>query len=162
MILGREAFALGELEELESVERPAVRAGDRLELQYVLGERDVQALLATVAPLEQELHGERRFAGAGIALDEVHPVARQPAAKEEVEPGDAGRNIDICAASAGGHHAMLAGAMVVWQSCLPHPASVQLSHGQVPGHTPRHSGHVRDAATMTPSRIGELQSAACH
>jgi hypothetical protein len=68
-----------------------VRPDDRAELLRGLGERDVEAALASPRALDQEAQRERRLAGSGRSLEQVDAVARQAAAEDLVEPLDAGR-----------------------------------------------------------------------
>jgi hypothetical protein len=42
--------------------------------------------------VKQELHGQRSFAGAGIAVDQVDMVCRQAASKDVVQAFDARDN----------------------------------------------------------------------
>ena len=90
VLLGRAVLlGGGELEDVDAVEGPAVRARDGAQLVLRLGERDEQDLLAALDAFEQELQRERGLAGAGVALDEVEPVGRQPAAEDVVQSRDA-------------------------------------------------------------------------
>ena len=77
-----------ELVQGDVVERPAVGGGHASELLGRLRQGDVEAALAVVQAVKEELQGSRRLAGAGIALHEVHPVARQAAAQDVVETFD--------------------------------------------------------------------------
>ena len=63
-----------QLEDVDAVERPAVRLRDAGELGLRLGEGDVEHLLPAPGPFEEELEGEGRLARAGVPLDEVDPV----------------------------------------------------------------------------------------
>src|SRR3954466_10667346 len=69
LILLAAAFHRRKLEQLETVERPAMRRGDGAQLLFGLRQRHIQADLALQPSLEQELHRERRLPGPGIALD---------------------------------------------------------------------------------------------
>ena len=81
----------GELEQVDAVERPVMARRDGAQLLLGFGERDVEAGLAEVAALEQELQRQRGLAGAGRALDEIDAIGEQAAAQHVVEAGDAGR-----------------------------------------------------------------------
>ena len=60
------------------------------QLRFGFGQRYIQHRLAALRPVHQELHRERRLAGAGIAFDQVDAIARQAAAQQVVESGDTG------------------------------------------------------------------------
>jgi hypothetical protein len=68
-----------------------VRFRDRVELDFRFRKRDVEAGFAAPYPFKQELERERRLSHARITVDEIKPVARQPAAQDFVEAGNAGR-----------------------------------------------------------------------
>ena len=89
--VGVAAALVGKLEDVDAVERPAVRAHDGRELLGGLGQRDVEAALAAPRALDQEPQREGRLAGAGRSLEQVDAVAGQAAAEDLVEPLDAGR-----------------------------------------------------------------------
>ena len=55
-----------------------------------LGERDVEAALAQARALQQELQRQRRLARAGVALDEVQPIARKATAEDIIKASDPG------------------------------------------------------------------------
>ena len=61
------------------------------ELRLALRKRDVETALAVACAFEQELQGKRGLAGAGLALDEVHPVRVQAAGEHVIQPGYSGR-----------------------------------------------------------------------
>ena len=65
--------------------------GDVAQLLLGLGESGVDARLARCGAGEQELQGQRRLAGARVALQQVHPVDGEAAAEDVVEPFDSGR-----------------------------------------------------------------------
>src|SRR5688572_24185217 len=79
-----------ELEDVHALQAPSVRSRDGFQLILRFGQRDEEDFFAVLEALEQELERERRLAGAGIALDEVEAVRRQPAAEDVIEAGDAG------------------------------------------------------------------------
>ena len=81
-----------QLQDVDAVERPAVRPGHGGELGLRLGEGDVDALLAEPHALQQALQGQGRLPRAGVALDQVDPVRREAAAQDVVEPGYARRD----------------------------------------------------------------------
>src|SRR6185503_4686171 len=78
-----------QLEDVDAVERPAVRLGALAKLFLGLGQSDVEHALACAHALHEELQREGRLAGAGIAFDEVEPVPRQTAPEDFVETLDA-------------------------------------------------------------------------
>ena len=81
-----------QLENLDSLERPAMRLRGAAELVRSLRERDVQATFAAGAPGEKELNGERRLPGPGFAVDQVETVGREPTTKDCIQSGNSGRN----------------------------------------------------------------------
>ena len=85
------AFGRRQLADLDPVERPAVRGGDRAQLFLGLRQRDVEHRLARLRARQQELQRQRRLAGAGHAFDQEQASAGETAAQDVVEPGDAGR-----------------------------------------------------------------------
>ncbi len=95
-LAGERALDGGELDDGDAREVPAVRARHGVELGLGLGERDVEAALALAHALLQELQREGGLAYAGIAVDEVEAGARQAAAEDVVEPGDAGAAAGVC------------------------------------------------------------------
>ena len=68
-----------------------MRLGDGVELGLRLRKRYIESLLAEAQTFEQELQSERRFADAGITVDQVEPIARQPAVQDVIESGHARR-----------------------------------------------------------------------
>ena len=80
-----------QLKHFDAVEAPAMRGGGMVQFLGRLGQSDVQAAFASAAALEQELHRERRLAGARLTFDQVQPSARQAAVQELIQAGDAGR-----------------------------------------------------------------------
>ena len=82
---------LGQLDDLDAVERPAVRLGYRVELRLRLRERHVEARLGAPNALQQELERERRLAHARVAVDQIETVAGQASVENLVEAGNAGR-----------------------------------------------------------------------
>ncbi len=83
-LLGR-----GKLEQLKAGEVPAVRRGDGAELLAGFRQGDVEAGLALLQTLEQELEREGGLARPGGAFDQVEPARRQASAKDGVEAGGA-------------------------------------------------------------------------
>lgn len=81
-----------QLEDLDPLERPAMRLGGGAKLVRRLRERDVQATFAARSPGEKELNGERRLPAPGFAVDQVETVGREPAAKNCVQTGNSGCN----------------------------------------------------------------------
>src|SRR4029079_13117908 len=93
-VLARQVGGLlerGQFDDVDAVERPAMRIDHRLDLRPGLRQRDVQTALAERRPGHQELHAQRRLADARIALYQIDPVPRQAAVQDGVESGDAGR-----------------------------------------------------------------------
>jgi hypothetical protein len=89
--LGLEVFFRGNhLENLEGFGAPAVGAGDLFELVARLGKSDVEGSLAVANAFEEELEGERGFAGSGVAFHEVKVSLGESAKKDVIEAGDAG------------------------------------------------------------------------
>jgi len=68
-----------------------VRLGDGVELGLRLRKRYIESLLAEAQTFEQELQSERRFADAGITVDQVEPVSGKAAVKDVVQTGNPGR-----------------------------------------------------------------------
>ena len=50
---------------------------------------DSTVRFAAASAFQEELQGERRLPDAREAVDQVHPVAREPAPEHVVQPGDA-------------------------------------------------------------------------
>ena len=67
-----------------------VGVGYRAQFDVVLGQRDVEDRLAVFCAFDQELQRHRRFAGAGIAFEQVQALFRQAAAEDVIEAGNAG------------------------------------------------------------------------
>ena len=85
-------FRRDELENIDLIERPAMTSGDELQLLKRFRERDEEDPLALACTFQQELQGDRGFAGAGPALVEVHPVTIETAAQDVVEGRTSGRD----------------------------------------------------------------------
>jgi hypothetical protein len=77
-----------QLENLDALERPAMRRGDHLQLRGALGQRHVQALLAVANSLKQELETECGLSRARIALDKEHVVSGITSTHDTVEAGN--------------------------------------------------------------------------
>ena len=84
-------FERHQLVDVDAVELPAMAGRRRDQFLAGLAERDVKRLLAAPRPLHDELHGQRRLAGPRRALDQIEPVAHQPAVDDGVEFGVPGR-----------------------------------------------------------------------
>src|SRR6476661_6431128 len=80
----------GQFEDIQSVDRPTVRARHRAELVLRFRQRDEEARLALANALHQELQGHRGLAGSGLTLNEVETVGGKPAAEHLVEARNAG------------------------------------------------------------------------
>src|SRR4029453_17055313 len=90
-VLARGEYRIrGQIENLQSLERPSVRSRGRLQLVLGLGQRDVESTLARPRALEEELQPQGRLSGPGIALDQIETIARQAAAENVVEARDPG------------------------------------------------------------------------
>jgi hypothetical protein len=89
IIVRREAVGT-ELEQLHVLQVPPVGRGGGGEFLTRLRERHVHGWLATVTPLQKELHGKRGLPGTGNAVDEVDAIARKAAAEYAVEAADSG------------------------------------------------------------------------
>jgi hypothetical protein len=81
-----------DFEDGDAVEGPVVGGGDAFEFFAGFAEGDVEALFADASSFEEELEGEGGFAHAGVALDEIEAVAREPTAENDVEAFDTGAN----------------------------------------------------------------------
>ena len=82
----------GELEDLDALERPSVRLGDTTQLRRAFGERDVERAFSPGPPLEQEMERDRRLARAGLSVDQIEMVRRQPPMEDRIQTGNAGEN----------------------------------------------------------------------
>jgi len=93
--LGHILYEMGRYDEAEQRLRDAsgIRVGVRNAVVEYLIQQDLgDCALVRGDPFEQEAQGERRLAGAGVALDEVDAVGGQPAAQDVIQPLDAGRD----------------------------------------------------------------------
>ena len=61
------------------VQRPAVRGRALPQFPFGFGQRDVEALLAGLCALHQELQRDRRLSGPGVTLDQEHMLPRESA-----------------------------------------------------------------------------------
>jgi hypothetical protein len=68
-----------QLEDLNAVERPAMRLGIGHQLAAGLGQRHVQARFAAACPVDQVLQSEGGLAGARVAVQKVEAAGDQPA-----------------------------------------------------------------------------------
>ena len=85
-ILGRQQLA-----HVDAGQVPTVSLRHAAELLGRFRQRDVEHLLAARDTGEQELHGERRLAGARLPFEQVQTAADQAAAQHVVETGHACR-----------------------------------------------------------------------
>jgi hypothetical protein len=83
-----------ELQDVDAIERPAVRPGVGDQLAPRLRQGDVQAPLTHPHTIEQVLHRQRGLAGAGIAVDQVEAAGNEPTVKYFVQPGHTSRRTD--------------------------------------------------------------------
>ena len=90
--LVQQIFGWDQFEQVDAVQRPTVRVSGLVKLVHRLGQSDIQASLARLGSLHQELQGRRRLAGAGIAFQQIDAVAREPARQDVVESFDPGRS----------------------------------------------------------------------
>jgi hypothetical protein len=81
----------GKLDDVDSLERPAVGIRHFLELVPRLGQRDVEHFLARLCAGEQIFQRESRLAGARFAFEEIKPVRGEPAAQNIIQPADSRR-----------------------------------------------------------------------
>lgn len=87
---------LRQARDIDPVETPSVRSGDRPQLLGRLGARRQQAAFARANRLDQELERHGRFAAAGRTFDENKSAARKSAVKDPVEPRNACRKTRGC------------------------------------------------------------------
>lgn len=59
---------------------------NRRQFGFCFGEGDIKTALVPAYAFQQELQGQRGLADAGIALDQVQAVGREPAAENIVQP----------------------------------------------------------------------------
>jgi hypothetical protein len=85
-------FRGDKLEEIDAIEGPAVRGRRYAQLLGRLGECNVETSLPTMGAIEQELHGQRRFAGAGVAFNQIEAPRSEPTLKNVIKPSDASRH----------------------------------------------------------------------
>ena len=64
---------------------------DLIEFLLRFGERDIQALFALVPAFHEELQAEGRLSHAGITLDKIDAMRRQPAIEDIVQSFDSCR-----------------------------------------------------------------------
>jgi hypothetical protein len=74
-----------EFDDLDAVQRPAVRGRAGAQLRGRLAQRHVQAGLALAHALHQVLQGQRRLAGAGFAVDQIELAGDQAAVQDLVQ-----------------------------------------------------------------------------
>ncbi len=89
-------FGRTQLEQVQTVQRPAVRQRDFSQLLGGLGQGDVEAALAAPQAFQQELQGQRGLAGARRPLKQVQPRLRQPAANDAVQSFNSGCDPHAC------------------------------------------------------------------
>ena len=88
--VGTQALFRGhELEDLDPVERPAVRVRHLLELSPALGKCYVEPLFADFCPGEKELESERRFSGTRDAVNQIDVVTGKTPIQDLVQSGNA-------------------------------------------------------------------------
>ena len=85
----QQAFRWDEFEHADPGQVPAMRGCRGPQFLFGFGERDVECRLIGALSLDEELHRQRGLAGAGIALDEVEPVAFDPAIQDIIQAFDA-------------------------------------------------------------------------
>src|SRR5688500_856772 len=95
--VGRAQPERRDLEDVYSVEAPAVGPGNLDQLIATFGESDIETTLSEPDALQQELKRQGRLAAAGCPIDEIKMVRGDPAAEDLVETGDS-------RARAGHHH----------------------------------------------------------
>src|SRR5690606_18557750 len=89
---GQVPRGVGEVTQLEPLERPAVGATGALEIAPRFGERDVEAAFASLQPALYELQGKRRFTRPGIALNQIEGVGEKASKQHVVETRNVRRN----------------------------------------------------------------------
>ena len=88
LLLVEEALGGQELDDVQAVERPAVRGGRRAQLGLRLRQREVERPLARPRAGDEELERDRGLARAGRAFEQEQPPALEPAAQHVVEARD--------------------------------------------------------------------------
>jgi hypothetical protein len=78
VLFGRESLRTRKLEDMDAVERPALRSGDSPQLNRGLRQRDIETRFAETSSFEEELERERRLASAWIAFDQGSLWAGRP------------------------------------------------------------------------------------
>jgi hypothetical protein len=74
----------GELDHVDSLERPTMRIGYFLKLIACFGQRDVEHFLARLRTGEKIFQRESRLAGARFAFEQIKPIRGQPATQDIV------------------------------------------------------------------------------
>ena len=100
----RSALFGNQLNDLDAVERPAMRGGAGGQLLLGFGERDVEAFLAGFDAFEKVLERKRRLARPGIPIDEIEAMGNQPAVQDIIEARYASRRpLDLWLEARFGH-----------------------------------------------------------
>jgi hypothetical protein len=89
LVVVEQAFRRHQLENLDPVQRPAVRRGAHPQFVLGLGQGDVERALPGRRPGHQELGGDRRLAGPRASLEQEQAPVRQPAGGDIVQPDHA-------------------------------------------------------------------------
>lgn len=87
---GGDGSGPGEVQQIDSVERPAVRPARVLEVGTGLGERHVKTALASLQPGLHELKCDRGLPRTRVTLEQVKARTEETAEEHVVEPFDAG------------------------------------------------------------------------
>ena len=86
LVCAEQVLGRNQLEDVDTVELPAMRRSAGAQLIIRLGERDIEAALAGCRACHQELLGDRRLAGAGVSLHQEGAATGQPTIQYVVEP----------------------------------------------------------------------------
>lgn len=84
-----EPFLCDEFEDIDAIERPAMRPGDNVQFISRFRQRDVQTAFVPGPPGLQELKAERGLARTRRAFDQVHVTTRQASTQHIVQTGNA-------------------------------------------------------------------------
>jgi hypothetical protein len=80
----------GELEDIDSVQRPAVRLRGSPKLVRGFGERDVEAAFPDGAAGKQKLYGQRGLSASRLAVNKMEAIGRKTTTQNRVESRNAG------------------------------------------------------------------------
>ena len=86
----------GEIEQLDTLQRPSVAFGNHLQFRTALRKADMQCLLSQACAFEEELQCQGGLPAARLPFDEVDAVGVQAATEDLVESRDPGRYTSLC------------------------------------------------------------------